>query len=156
MPWSVIDAWLLSCEIAVGAGDDPSAHRALRHALAFAKDLDVLYPVVFAAPDVIALLTRLLGRLGRAERFADRVFTLRRGLDVAPMTPLTPRERAVLCLLPTLRSLDEIAEDLTVSANTVKTHVRAIYAKLGVTHRRDAVAVALDRGLLENGPADSR
>jgi LuxR family maltose regulon positive regulatory protein len=62
----------------------------------------------------------------------------------------------VLRLLPTLRSLEEIAEDLTVSANTVKTHVRAIYSKLGVTHRRDAVAVAFDRGLLENGPADGR
>jgi LuxR family maltose regulon positive regulatory protein len=59
----------------------------------------------------------------------------------------------VLRLLPTLRSFDEIAEDLTISANTVKTHVRAIYAKLGVTKRRDAVAIALEHGLLENETA---
>ncbi|MGB3440875.1 MAG: LuxR C-terminal-related transcriptional regulator [Actinophytocola sp.] len=156
MPWSVIDAWLLSCEVALGAGDDPSAQRTLRHALTLAQHLDVLYPVVFAAPDVINLLTTQLGRLGRVERFADRVFTLRRALDVAPVTPLTPREHAVLRLLPTLRSLEEIAEDLTVSANTVKTHVRAIYAKLGVTQRRDAVAVAFEHGLLENGRPQSR
>lgn len=155
LPWSVIEAWLLTCDVGVTTGDDAGAHRALRRALALAQDLDVPYPVVFATPDVINLLTGQLGRLGPAERFADRVFTLRRKVAVAPMTPLTAREHAVLRLLPTLRSLEEIAEDLTVSANTVKTHVRAIYAKLGVTHRRDAVAVALDRGLLENGPADS-
>jgi LuxR family maltose regulon positive regulatory protein len=151
LPWSVIDAWVLSCEVAVTTGDDTSARRALRRALALAERLDVPYPVVFAAPDVIDLLTSQLGRLGPVERFADRVITARHGLEVAPMTPLTATECAVLRLLPTLRSLEEIAEDLTVSANTVKTHVRAIYAKLGVTHRRDAVATALDRGLLENG-----
>jgi LuxR family maltose regulon positive regulatory protein len=70
------------------------------------------------------------------------------------MVPLTARERAVLRLLPTLRSFEEIAEDLTVSANTVKTHVRAIYTKLGVTRRRDAVAVAVARGLLESEHPD--
>ena len=55
------------------------------------------------------------------------------------------------------RTFDEIAQDLTVSPNTVKTHVRAIYTKLGVRKRRDAVAVALERGLLETahpGSAD--
>jgi LuxR family maltose regulon positive regulatory protein len=69
------------------------------------------------------------------------------------MVPLTAREQAVLRLLPTQRSFDEIAADLTVSANTVKTHVRAIYTKLGVTRRRDAVTVAVERGLLENAHA---
>jgi LuxR family maltose regulon positive regulatory protein len=72
--------------------------------------------------------------------------------------PLTERELGVLRLLPTLRSFEEIAQDLTVSLNTVKTHVRAIYTKLGVRRRRDAVAVALERGLLEatdtGAPAD--
>jgi LuxR family maltose regulon positive regulatory protein len=82
------------------------------------------------------------------------VLTLRRTLHVPPMVPLTARERAVLRLLPTLRSFEEIAEDLTVSANTVKTHVRAIYTKLGVTRRRDAVAVAVARGLLESEHPD--
>ncbi|HEY7594074.1 MAG TPA: LuxR C-terminal-related transcriptional regulator, partial [Actinophytocola sp.] len=104
---------------------------------------------------ITELLTSELGKLGRAaERFAERVFALRRALDVPPMVPLTAREQAVLRLLPTLRSFDEIAEDLTVSANTVKTHVRAIYTKLGVTKRRDAVAVAIERGLLDVEHAD--
>ena len=44
--------------------------------------------------------------------------------------------------------LAEIAEDLAVSVNTVKSHVRAIYGKLGVNTRRTAVLTALERGLL--------
>jgi LuxR family transcriptional regulator, maltose regulon positive regulatory protein len=54
----------------------------------------------------------------------------------------------VLGLLPSLLSLDEIATDLTVSVNTVKSHVRSIYVKLGVSSRRMAVYSARERGLL--------
>jgi LuxR family transcriptional regulator, maltose regulon positive regulatory protein len=150
--WSMIEAWLLATEIALSAGDTASALRSLKRGLSIAQHLDVSYPLVFAVPEVTDLLTSRLGKLGTAEAFAERVFALRRTLHVTSMAPLTARERTVLNMLPTLRSLDEIAEDLTVSANTVKTHVRAIYAKLGVTRRRDAVAVALERGLLENAP----
>ena len=47
-------------------------------------------------------------------------------------------------------SLDEIAADLTVSVNTVKSHVRSIYAKLGVSSRLFAVLAAHERGLLNS------
>jgi LuxR family maltose regulon positive regulatory protein len=149
--WTPIEAWLLSAELLLSAGDEAPARRALDHALNSAARLDVPYPLVYAAPEVVNLLTSRLGKLGgTAGRFAERVFALRRALDVPPVVPLTARERAVLRLLPTQRSFDEIADDLTVSANTVKTHVRAIYSKLGVTKRRDAVSTAQERGLLEH------
>ena len=61
---------------------------------------------------------------------------------------LSVREHDVLARLPSLESLDEIAGDLDVSINTIKTHVRALYGKLGVTTRRDAVLVAHEQGLL--------
>jgi LuxR family maltose regulon positive regulatory protein len=54
--------------------------------------------------------------------------------------PLSDRERDVLRLLPTLLRSTEIAGELFVSVNTVKTHVRSIYRKLGVSSRREAVA----------------
>jgi LuxR family maltose regulon positive regulatory protein len=54
--------------------------------------------------------------------------------------PLSDRERDVLRLLPTLLRTAEIAGELFVSSNTVKTHVKSIYRKLGVSSRRDAVA----------------
>lgn len=47
-----------------------------------------------------------------------------------------------------MRTADEISAMQFVSVNTVKTHLRAIYRKLGVRTRRDAVAVARQRGLL--------
>jgi LuxR family transcriptional regulator, maltose regulon positive regulatory protein len=54
--------------------------------------------------------------------------------------PLSDRERDVLRLLPTLLRTNEIAGELFVSVNTVKTHVKSIYRKLDVSSRRDAVA----------------
>ena len=54
--------------------------------------------------------------------------------------PLSDRERDVLRLLPTLLRTPEIAGELFVSINTVKSHVKSIYRKLGVSTRRDAVA----------------
>ena len=63
-------------------------------------------------------------------------------------TTLSERELTVLGLLPSMLSLDEIATDLTVSVNTVKSHVRSIYTKLGVSSRRTAVLSAHESGLL--------
>ena len=60
----------------------------------------------------------------------------------APLEPLTERERAVLGYLPTMLKSAEIASDLYVTINTVKSHQQAIYRKLGVTTRRDAVDTA--------------
>ncbi|MEU7875580.1 LuxR C-terminal-related transcriptional regulator [Dactylosporangium sp. NPDC049140] len=53
--------------------------------------------------------------------------------------PLTERETLVLQYLRSMLSIAEIATVLSVSANTVKTHVRHVYRKLGVSRRRDAV-----------------
>ena len=66
--------------------------------------------------------------------------------DIA--VPLSEREMAVLALLPSLLSAREIASEFTVSVNTVKSHIRSIYAKLGVSTRREAVQQAQDRGLV--------
>lgn len=51
-------------------------------------------------------------------------------------------ETAVLGLLGSSLSLREIGQELYVSQNTVKTHIRAIYRKLGVSTRHDAIAAA--------------
>jgi LuxR family maltose regulon positive regulatory protein len=62
--------------------------------------------------------------------------------------PLSPRERAVLRYLPTMMSNQEIASELFVSVNTVKTHLKAIYRKLDVPDRRQAVRRARTLELL--------
>jgi LuxR family maltose regulon positive regulatory protein len=53
--------------------------------------------------------------------------------------PLTERELTILRYLQSILSNVEIAAELSVSVNTVKTHVRNIYRKLDATRRRDAV-----------------
>jgi LuxR family maltose regulon positive regulatory protein len=71
------------------------------------------------------------------------------GVDQQRQTAvLSEREITVLGLLPSMLSLEEIALDLTVSVNTIKSHTRSIYTKLGVSSRRLAVLAAHERGLL--------
>jgi len=73
-------------------------------------------------------------RLGQAER---RLAGEPRAVPV--IEPLTDREVTVLQMLGGSLSMREIAQELGLSLNTVKTHTRAIYRKLGVSARRDAV-----------------
>jgi DNA-binding NarL/FixJ family response regulator len=61
---------------------------------------------------------------------------------------LTWREREVLQLIATGASDSEIADQLTLSIHTVKTHVRHILAKLHAVNRRAAVSEAKQRGLM--------
>jgi LuxR family maltose regulon positive regulatory protein len=56
-----------------------------------------------------------------------------------PYVALTDRELAVLQLLPSMMSNEQIARELFVSVNTVKVHLKSLYRKLGVTSRREAV-----------------
>jgi DNA-binding CsgD family transcriptional regulator len=66
---------------------------------------------------------------------------------------LTPRELAVLQRLNHRGSYTEIARELFVSTNTMKTHVKNVYAKLGVTNRGSALAAATVLGLLDGASA---
>ena len=67
--------------------------------------------------------------------------------------PLSPAELRLLPFLPTHLTFPEIAEELFVSANTVKTQARSIYEKLGVSSRNEAVTCARTAGLLDSGNA---
>ncbi|MEA2313982.1 MAG: LuxR family transcriptional regulator, maltose regulon positive regulatory protein [Solirubrobacteraceae bacterium] len=67
---------------------------------------------------------------------------------VTPPEPLSPAETRVLRYLPTLLSLREIGDEFYLSVNTIKVHVRHIYAKLEVHSRRGAVERARALGLL--------
>lgn len=70
---------------------------------------------------------------------------------------LSPRELAVLQALMTTSSAATIAAELVVSVNTVKTQMRSIYRKLGVSTRDEAIAVALARHLaIADPPASTR
>ncbi len=63
--------------------------------------------------------------------------------------PLTARETEVLGHLSELLSTEEIADEMFVSVNTVRTHIRGILRKLGVSRRTDAVRRGWALGLVE-------
>jgi two-component system nitrate/nitrite response regulator NarL len=69
--------------------------------------------------------------------------------DVSTGIALSEREREVLVLLARGLSNRQIAEELRLSAETVKTHVVRLYRRLGVSTRTDAVAKALRRGIID-------
>jgi ATP/maltotriose-dependent transcriptional regulator MalT len=62
--------------------------------------------------------------------------------------PLTAREITVLRLLRGTLTRREMAQELCLSANTIKSHVRAVYRKLGVSSRRDAIQRGRELGIL--------
>lgn len=113
------------------------------------------------AAGVEALLVRSAG----TDELAEAVRSVRRGERyvspalvsslvgaVAPVqnadTLLTSRERDVLACLAQGRSNREIADELFVGVETVKSHLSRLYEKLGAKDRHDAVAQALAAGLL--------
>ncbi|MDH6282421.1 helix-turn-helix transcriptional regulator [Prescottella agglutinans] len=145
---NMVTAWLLEAEIARRRAHDARAHDALVEALRLAEPEGVLRPFHDMTQASRELLSASRGRFGARDSFADLVWASFPRTTVTTAEQLTRRELELLAELPTWRTAEEIASDLCVSVNTVKTHLRGIYRKLGVTTRRDAVAAAHDHGLL--------
>jgi DNA-binding NarL/FixJ family response regulator len=72
----------------------------------------------------------------------------RRTSLAANLSCLTPRELEILTLVGTGRTNPQIAADLFISENTVKTHVARVFDKLGIHERVQAVIIAYDTGLV--------
>ena len=143
--------------IARDAAGDAGAGRALESALALAEVNRHRWPFIELGGRMETLLRQQI-RAGTAHRalvgelldaFADRAPAPR---NVTPLLePLSEREQAVLRYLPTTLSNGEIAAELFVTTNTVKTHLRSIYRKLDVARRREAVERARELRLLAPG-----
>jgi ATP/maltotriose-dependent transcriptional regulator MalT len=130
-PWATLEVLLRLAPVLADLGDQPGAAALLAEARSILVDL----------PDGAEAQ---LGRLDRVERrVAGQQQTTALG------SVLTEREAAVLQLLRKPLSLRQIGDELFVSQNTVKTHTRAIYRKLGVSTRNDAVARGHDGNLFD-------
>jgi LuxR family maltose regulon positive regulatory protein len=147
LPYTVVEALLVQAEAALVADEPESGRAALDAAFEKAEAIGVARPFALSGPCTRQLLTSRLGQDGKGTFAAQAAAALSAvASDVA--VPLSEREMAVLALLPSLLSAREIASEFTVSVNTVKSHIRSIYAKLGVSTRREAVLHAQDRGLV--------
>ena len=138
---------------------DAAALNFITEAIDLAHSVGIIRPFITAGPKVSALLDRHRHVVARHPDFTRQLAAAITG-DRFPSPdssafrePLTGREMAVLVYLPTMLKSAEIAADLFVSVNTVKTHQRAIYRKLGVSNRRGAVDQAMALNMLEQpGP----
>jgi LuxR family maltose regulon positive regulatory protein len=135
------------------SGQDQQAKRSLSRALEAGRVEGYIRPFLEAAPQIIFLLETLSSN--RADPYAIQLLSeLEQVIPEAPggattmLEPLTDRERQVLGYLSSHLGQREISRDMYVGYNTVKTHVKAIYRKFGVTSRTEAVAVARTHGLL--------
>jgi LuxR family maltose regulon positive regulatory protein len=147
LPHTCIEADLVEAEVGLHAGDVPAGTAALDRALRAAAEWGVVRPFVLAGPRTRALLADRPAERGTGG-FSARLAAAREAVRADAAAPLSERELVVLALLPSLMSAGEIAAELTISVNTVKSHIRSIYAKLGASTRREAVRRAHEHGLL--------
>ena len=126
----------------------------LRLAVATGRPEHYVRPFLEEAPETLPLLrtiaaTRPDGYLAHLVSQAERLVpsAVPNGSTII-IEPLTERERQVLDYLPSHLSRDQIAVHMYVSPNTVKTHINALYRKVGATTRAEAVAIARSNGLL--------
>ena len=146
---------LLLAAAAIDRGD-PMAARILGGAIQAARDGGFVNTVVTTAPQVTSYLIEYATQM-RSDPFMERLIVA--ALEVhatqaddsrfrrALAEPLTAAEMRILELLPTSTYL-QIAATLYISRNTVKTHLRSIYQKLGVASRSAAIERAVDLRLL--------
>jgi LuxR family transcriptional regulator, maltose regulon positive regulatory protein len=163
--WVVLFAHYAVAQTALARDDAEAARAAAERGLELARRggirLDTAYGLF-----LLARIARAEGSMGEARELgrrarlqvaacadpgflAERAAPTRAAAAAAGAADeLSDRERAVLRMLPTTLSLREIGRELYVSLNTVKTHVRNIYAKLRVGSREDAVRRARELNLL--------
>ncbi|WP_155829009.1 helix-turn-helix transcriptional regulator [Leifsonia aquatica] len=125
----------------------------LMEALSVAERTGTRRPFLARGGTFARLVSDRLGGFGECEEFARSVLAAAGALDHRVDGPenspmLTAKERELLRELPLHQSIGQIAAKHSVSANTVKTHLRSIYAKLDARDRAQAVDNARALGLL--------
>jgi LuxR family transcriptional regulator, maltose regulon positive regulatory protein len=149
-----IQALVLEAIARDAVGDVGAAEHALDRALDLAEPDGLLFPFLFDPapallerhPQVLAAHALLVGQIRRLLERAESS-SAASGSELPP-DELSDAETRVLRYLPTHMTAAEIANELYVSANTVKTHMRHVYAKLGVHRRSEAIERARALGLL--------
>jgi LuxR family transcriptional regulator, maltose regulon positive regulatory protein len=139
-------------------GDAGAARRALERALDLAEPEGLLFPfLIDPAPDLLDRQRRHgTAHAGLIAEILNVLAGSKPGSQPAGpprlREPLSHAEARVLRYLPTKLSAPEIADELYLSVNTVKTHMRHLYDKLGVHRRHEAVEQARVLGLLASPP----
>jgi LuxR family transcriptional regulator, maltose regulon positive regulatory protein len=144
---------LLACA-EMQRGRTQLAEDAVSRAVSAGRPEGFLRPFLEEAPQVLPLLRGLVPAcpdlyVTHLLCHAEESVPVREAADHSSvLEPLTDRERELLGYLPSHLHMREIADLMYVSLNTVKTHLKNIYRKLGATSRSEAVAMARAHGLV--------
>ena len=152
---SLIEVLIVTALGRQAGGDVPAALEALRRAVELAEPEGYVRLFADEGRPMAALLTTFTqsdpGPAYPQRLLAATLTGQPRAIPGKLVDPLSDRELDVLRLLDTDLSGPDIARHLFVSLNTLRTHTKNIYAKLGVTSRREAVTRAHDLGLVPGG-----
>jgi LuxR family maltose regulon positive regulatory protein len=154
---TVIEILVLQALAHQADGDMPAALASLEQAVSLAGPEGYVRIFVDEGAPMGSLL-RALASQGSAGRYARQILAISSTTDhdrpskQPLLDPLSERELDVLRLLGTDLSGPEIARELVVSLNTVRTHQKHIYVKLGVSNRRAAVRQGDELNLLSRHP----
>jgi LuxR family transcriptional regulator, maltose regulon positive regulatory protein len=160
VPWPgwLAQAFLLEAIARDALGDEGAAASALERALDLAEPDGVLF--WFLLHPAPGLLERQARQHTAHPALIGDILSLLAGRTLAPppaglqppLEALSDSEVRVLRYLPTNLPASQIARELFVSHNTIRTHIRHLYAKLGTHTRAEAVARARALGLLAPSP----
>jgi LuxR family maltose regulon positive regulatory protein len=149
-----VEAWLVDALAGDALADRDRAAASLARALTLAEREGDRRSFLDAGAPARSLLARYRNQVPSCWSYLDALLQAStESARVATSPPvlierLTERERTVLRYLPSLMTYEEIASDLYVSVNTVKSHVYGVFRKLGVSGRRQAVRSARELRLL--------
>lgn len=154
---AVVQIWTLSAQLAAEAGDESQARSLLDRALRAADRETLRLSLSTFGPWVSAYVGRDLELRRRYRALVRSIRGVQEPAVAVPMgstqspaeafSPLSERELQVLERLAQLSTTEEIAAELYVSPNTVKSHIKSLFQKLAVNRRSDAVRQARQLGL---------
>ena len=151
-----LEAYLADALISYRTHDPARGRRSLERALRLAEperrrlplamNQAWIQPALHHCPDLARVYRGLL-QPGAGHREIP-VHPANSHLDPVIVEQLSEREREVLCLASSMLSTEEIAASMYLSVNTIKTHFKSIFRKLGASRRGEAVRRAKKLGLI--------
>jgi LuxR family transcriptional regulator, maltose regulon positive regulatory protein len=156
--WVRLEGWLVDAQLSYGSGDRGRGRRALEHALRLGEPERLRLPFVLQRTWIRPVLRRDPDLADAYRHLLEPDLVSATGAtpqqsgaeQAAPLIVerLSQREREVLEHVSVMLSTAQIAAEMYISVNTVKTHLKSIYRKLAVTHRGEAVRRARQLDLL--------
>jgi LuxR family transcriptional regulator, maltose regulon positive regulatory protein len=145
-----LQAWLVDAQLSYNSGNSARGHRSLAFALSLAEHEQFRLPFVLERgwmkqalerdPELARSYQRLLAPTLRRDQLPARLNAPAPDQPaIVAVEPLTEREREVLRHVSEMLNTAEVASEMYISINTVKTHLKSIFRKLAATHRSEAV-----------------